>query len=161
MSFSSFQFQLQQLQVNCSALLAGERNYIANAANIASCVFHTLTDVNWVGFYFIDNSSLSKELVLGPFQGKPACIRIPIGKGVCGTVALTAKTIVVDDVHLFEGHIACDSDSNSEIVIPIIKDNVLIGVFDIDSPIKKRFSQEDVLLLEKIVTMYCEASEFS
>jgi len=160
MSFSSFQFHLQQLETNCSALVTSERNYIANAANIASCVYHTLKNVNWVGFYFIDNYSSSKELVLGPFQGKPACIRIPIGKGVCGTVALKAQTIVVDDVHLFEGHIACDSDSNSEIVIPIIKNNVLVGVFDLDSPIKKRFSQEDVLLLEKIVYLFVEASEF-
>jgi len=161
MSFSSFQFESHQLENNCQALLAGESNYIANAANISSLVFHSLSTLNWVGFYFIDITSTSKELVLGPFIGKPACIRIPFGKGVCGTSASTARTIVVDDVHLFEGHIACDSASNSEVVIPIIKNNVLLGVFDIDSPIKKRFSQEDVNLLERIVNFYVESSNFS
>lgn len=161
MSFTSFQFHSHQLESNCRALVVSERNYIANAANISSLVYHSLPDVNWVGFYFIDNSSPNKELVLGPFHGKPACIRIPIGKGVCGTVASTAHTMIVDDVHLFEGHIACDSDSNSEVVIPLIKNNTLLGVFDVDSPIKKRFSQEDVLLLEKIVTLFVESSDFS
>jgi L-methionine (R)-S-oxide reductase len=161
MSFSSFQFESHLLENNCQALLAGERNYIANAANISSLVFHSLSTLNWVGFYFLDITSTSKELVLGPFIGKPACIRIPLGKGVCGTSASTSRTIVVDDVHLFEGHIACDSASNSEVVIPIIKNNVLLGVFDIDSPIKKRFSQEDVNLLEKIVNFYVESSNFS
>lgn len=161
MSFSSFQFDSIQLEYNCQALLSGESNYIANAANISSLVFHSMSSLNWVGFYFIDQKSSTKELVLGPFIGKPACIRIPLGKGVCGTSASTERTIVVDDVHLFEGHIACDSASNSEVVIPIIKNNTLLGVFDIDSPIKKRFSKEDVNLLEKIVRLYVDSSNFN
>lgn len=161
MSFTSFQFESHHLELNAQALLTGESNYIANAANISSLVFHSMSSLNWVGFYFIDKMSASKELVLGPFIGKPACIRIPLGKGVCGTSASTARTVVVDDVHLFEGHIACDSESNSEVVIPIIKNNILLGVFDIDSPIKKRFSQEDVNLLEKIVRLYVKSSTFS
>ena len=160
MSFSSFEFDEHQLLQNCEALLQGETNYIANAANISSLIFHSLPNLNWVGFYFIDSNLDSNELVLGPFQGKPACIRIQIGKGVCGNSVLYKKTIVVDDVHLFEGHIACDSASESELVIPIVVNGIVKGVFDLDSPIKKRFSQVDVVLLEKIVLLYSSASNF-
>ncbi len=156
MSFLTFQLQTELVTTNVQSLLLNERNYIANAANISSLVFHSFESVNWVGFYFFDGN----ELVLGPFQGKPACIRIAIGRGVCGTVAKVGKTIVVDDVDTFKGHIACDSESKSEVVIPIFKNNQLIGVFDLDSPKTKRFSQSDVLLLEKIVSMYIQFSEF-
>jgi L-methionine (R)-S-oxide reductase len=158
MSFSSFEFDEHQLLQNCEALLHGETNYIANAANISSLIFHSLPHLNWVGFYFIDMNQTTNELVLGPFQGKPACIRIPIGKGVCGTAVLHKKTMVIDDVHSFEGHIACDSASESELVIPIVVNGFVKGVFDLDSPIKKRFSQEVVTLLEKIVLLYSTAS---
>lgn len=159
MAFSSFEFDEHQLLQNCEALLHGETNYIANAANISSLIFHSLPHLNWVGFYFIDSNQTTLELVLGPFQGKPACIRIPIGKGVCGTAVLLNKTMVIDDVHSFEGHIACDSASESELVIPVVVDGIVKGVFDLDSPIKKRFSQDDVVLLEKIVSLYTYISK--
>jgi len=121
---------------------------IANMANIAALLFEALPDINWSGFY------LSKEdqLVLGPFQGRLACTRIPFGKGVCGTVAEQKITLVVPDVHVFPGHIACDAASESEIVIPVLKNGALIGVLDIDSPIKDRFQETDRILLEKIVS---------
>ena len=118
------------LQSQLRSLLEGERDFIANAANFCSLLYHSIPDINWAGFY------LQKEhdLVLGPFQGKPACVRMAIGKGVCGTAAEQRQTIVVDNVHDFPGHIACDSASNSEIVIPLIKGVRLIGVLDLDSP---------------------------
>ncbi len=112
------------------SLLADERDLIANAANLSSLLYHIVPDLNWAGFYFYKND----ELVLGPFQGQPACVRIAIGKGVCGTAAQQRQTIIVANVHDFPGHIACDSASNSEIVVPIIKDDQLIGVLDLDSP---------------------------
>ena len=120
-------------------LLAGERDRIANAANFAALIWHALPDINWCGFYFFDGT----ELVVGPFQGKPACVRIALGKGVCGTAAATRQTQVVDDVHAFAGHIACDSASNSEIVVPLLRDGELLGVLDIDSPKPGRFTEED------------------
>ena len=138
------------------ALFNGEPDFIANAANLSSLLFHSLSDVNWVGFYLIKGD----ELVLGPFQGRVACVRITIGKGVCGTAALSKKTIVVDNVHEFEGHIACDSASNSEIVVPLLKDGSVIGVLDIDSPVFNRFDQEDREGLERIVGVFLEKSEF-
>ena len=138
------------------ALFNGEPDFIANAANLSSLLFHSLSNVNWVGFYLIKGD----ELVLGPFQGRVACVRITIGKGVCGTAALSKKTIVVDNVHEFEGHIACDSASNSEIVVPLLKDGSVIGVLDIDSPVFNRFDQEDREGLERIVGVFLEKSEF-
>jgi L-methionine (R)-S-oxide reductase len=128
-------------------LLHAERDLIANAANLCALLYHTLPDVNWVGFYFLKNG----ELVVGPFQGKPACVRIALEKGVCGTAAARRETILVPDVNQFPGHIFCDSDSRSEIVLPLIKRGELLGVLDIDSPNLGRFDEEDRLGLEKIV----------
>lgn len=136
---------LQQLQ----ALLDGEENRIANLANAASLLNQFLTDVNWVGFYLMDKEK--NELVLGPFQGLPACVRIPNGKGVCGASIKEKRTLRVEDVHQFPGHIACDAATNSEIVIPVIKGTELIGVLDIDSPSKARFDTTDQHYLEKFV----------
>jgi len=120
-------------------LVAGETDPIANMANASALIFETIPDVNWVGFY----RNIDGELVLGPFQGRPACIRIPFGTGVCGTAAEARHVQRVDDVHAFPGHIACDSSSNSEIVVPLIRDDELLGVLDIDSPKKARFTAED------------------
>jgi len=136
-----------QLASQLSSLLAGERDLIANAANFSALVFDSLPDLNWAGFYFERDG----ELVLGPFQGKPACVRIRIGQGVCGAGAAKCETVIVPDVHQFPGHIACDSASNSEIVVPLLKDEKLIGVLDLDSPIKSRFDEEDARGLEVLV----------
>ena len=127
------------LQSQAKALVQDERDLIANMANISALLFNGLPDVNWAGFYLYKDD----QLVLGPFQGKPACIRIPMGKGVCGTAAQTGVTQVVQDVHQFEGHIACDAASNSEIVIPLYVNNALLGVLDIDSPLLGRFDEQD------------------
>ncbi|CAH0121809.1 MULTISPECIES: GAF domain-containing protein [unclassified Paenibacillus] len=129
------------------ALLEGETSLIANLANASALLNQFLNEVNWVGFYLTEDDS--GELVLGPFQGLPACVRIPYGKGVCGTAAAKAETIVVADVHAFPGHIACDAASRSEIVVPLIKDGKVIGVLDIDSPIEGRFQEADRIYLEK------------
>ncbi len=137
-------------------LLSGETDYIANAANVAALLYQTLPEVNWVGFYFMRG----QELVLGPFQGKPACVRIPQGKGVCGSAAIQKKTLVVADVHQFPGHIACDTASNSEIVIPIIKNEQVLGVLDIDSPKFNRFNDQDRIPLEAVVSCYLRTSKF-
>ena len=120
-------------------LVAGEPDAVANMANASALIFESLPDVNWVGFY----RNVGGELVLGPFQGRAACIRIPFGTGVCGTAAATREVQLVEDVHAFPGHIACDSASNSEIVVPLIRDGELIGVLDIDSPTTARFDRED------------------
>jgi GAF domain-containing protein len=120
-------------------LVSGESDAIANMANVSALIFETLPDVNWVGFY----RNVGRELVLGPFQGRPACIRIKFGEGVCGLAAETRQVQRIEDVHAFPGHIACDSASNSEIVVPLIRDGELIGVLDIDSPNTGRFSEED------------------
>jgi len=120
-------------------LVSGEPDAIANMANAAAVIFETLPDVNWVGFY----CNIDGELVLGPFQGRPACIRIKFGEGVCGVAAQTRQVQRVEDVHAFPGHIACDSASNSEIVVPLIRNGELLGVLDIDSPKHARFSEED------------------
>lgn len=134
-------------------LLAGERDRIANAANFAALVFHGLPDLNWAGFYF----SNGDELVVGPFQGLPACVRIPFGKGVCGTAAVTRSTQVVPDVDAFPGHIACDAASRSEIVVPLVDgDGVLIGVFDVDSPTPGRFDDEDRRGMEALCAAFME-----
>ncbi|MBE0363887.1 GAF domain-containing protein [Pseudoalteromonas ulvae UL12] len=141
----------QSLVQQAEGLIAGERNVVANMANISALLFMSLEDINWAGFYLVDNDD---ELVLGPFQGNPACIRIPIGKGVCGTAAQLNETQRIDDVHQFAGHIACDAASNSEIVIPIIKDNKVIAVLDIDSPIYNRFDAEDQAGLEQLIRTF-------
>ena len=123
-----------------------EKDLIANLSNISACLNENLTDINWVGFYLIKDG----ELVLGPFQGKVACIRIPIGKGVCGSAVSERKILRIDDVHQFKGHIACDSASNSEIVLPIYKQDKIVAVLDIDSPSFNRFSEEDEKILNEI-----------
>jgi GAF domain-containing protein len=133
--------------------LDGETDFLANAANTAALVYHILPEVNWVGFYFFKGG----QLVVGPFQGKPACTRIALGKGVCGTAAAQRKSLVVPNVHDFPGHIACDSASASEIVVPIVADGRLIGVFDVDSPVTGRFDAEDRVGLESVVRAFLEA----
>jgi GAF domain-containing protein len=136
-----------QLATQLSSLLAGERDLMANAANSSALLFHSLPDLNWAGFYFLKDG----ELILGPFQGQPACVRIKMGQGVCGTAAARRETLVVPNVHEFPGHIACDSASNSEIVVPMIKEGRLIGVLDLDSPKHSRFDQTDAKGLEQLV----------
>lgn len=138
----------QRLAQQADALMAEENNLIANLANLSALLFMELEDVNWAGFYLCEND----ELVLGPFQGLPACIRIPIGRGVCGTAASTLQSQLVTDVHDFPGHIACDAASNSEIVVPIVINNKLIGVLDIDSPSIGRFNQDDLDGAELLVS---------
>ncbi len=133
----------------CKALLEDEKNVMANLANASALLNQFLSDVNWVGFYMKDEG----ELVLGPFQGLPACVRIQFGKGVCGTAAKTMETQRIADVHTFPGHIACDAASQSEIVIPMIKNDELVGVLDIDSPIKDRFDEIDQKYLEQFVNV--------
>ncbi len=137
------------LQKELTSLLHGEQDAIANLANCSSLLYHTLQRVNWVGFYI----NRSGELVLGPFQGKPACIRIPLGRGVCGTAAQRRETIIVADVDAFPGHIACDAASRSEIVVPIVVDGELFGVLDVDSPVVGRFTEEDRTGLEQLVAI--------
>lgn len=134
-------------------LLAGERDLVANAANFSALVFHGLPDLNWCGFYLYDGT----ELVVGPFQGRPACIRIALGKGVCGTAAQTQQTQVVRDVHDFDGHIACDAASQSEIVVPLVKaDGSLLGVWDVDSPQVARFDADDRAGMEALCAVFME-----
>ena len=137
------------------SLLEGERDFIANAANVSALLYHSVPDLNWTGFYFLREG----ELVLGPFQGEPACVRIALGKGVCGTAAEIRQTVVVANVHEFPGHIACDSKSNSEIVVPLIKDERLIGVLDLDSPLLNRFDDEDARGLNSIAEMFIAMSD--
>jgi GAF domain-containing protein len=135
-------------------LMAGESDRIANAANLSALVFDQLPDLNWAGFYFFDG----RELVVGPFQGKPACVRIALGKGVCGTAAQRRETQVVTDVHAFPGHIACDAASNSEIVVPLIaRDGSLIGVWDVDSPKLARFDDADRAGMEALLEVWLAA----
>ncbi len=136
-------------------LLEGERDLIANAANTAAIIYHTLPDLNWAGFYFLHGD----ELLLGPFQGKPACVRIAVGQGVCAAAAGHRQTVLVEDVHRFPGHIACDTASNSEIVLPIIVGDRLIGVLDLDSPVVGRFHAEDQAGLEKLVEIFIAATD--
>jgi len=138
----------QSLVKQTESLISGESNIIANMANISALLFTSLEDVNWAGFYFMDSPT---ELVLGPFQGNPACIRIPVGKGVCGTAAATEQTQLISDVHAFDGHIACDAASNSEIVVPIMKNGSVFAVLDIDSPSIGRFDTDDQAGLEALV----------
>jgi len=134
------------------ALLAGEPDRTANTANMAALIYHGLPDLNWAGFYFRQDG----ELVLGPFQGKPACVRIPLGKGVCGTAAARAATVLVADVHEFPGHIACDPVSRSELVVPLIKAGEVSGVLDLDSPLSARFDEMDRAGCERLVALFVE-----
>lgn len=137
----------RELLRSLSALLEGETDALANLSNASGLLAQALDRVNWSGFYLLRGG----DLVLGPFQGKPACVRIPLGKGVCGTAAQTRETLIVPDVHAFAGHIACDEDSRSEIVVPILQNGVLRGVLDVDSPEKNRFDAEDRTGLEAFV----------
>ncbi len=145
--------QYAQLLAQARALVHGENDRIANAANLSALVYHALPQLNWVGFYFFDGT----ELVVGPFQGLPACVRIPLHKGVCGAAARSRQTQRVDDVDAFPGHIACDSASRSELVVPLLRGDVLIGVFDIDSPLLARFDADDQYGLEAIAQVFVEA----
>lgn len=133
-----------------TALLADEPDPIANAANTAALIYHGLPNINWAGFYFRNGT----ELVLGPFQGKPACVRIPVGQGVCGTAAAQGATILVPDVHDFPGHIACDPESRSELVVPLIENGSVLGVLDLDSPLPARFDDMDRQGCEQLVALF-------
>jgi GAF domain-containing protein len=144
-----------ELAQELAALLRGEHDLVANAASCAALLYHGLPEVNWVGFYFLRDGAL----LVGPFQGKPACIRIPIGKGVCGTAAATRRTQVVADVHEFPGHIACDEASRSEIVVPLVRGGELLGVLDIDSPRRGRFSDEDRRGIEQLAGTFLRSLE--
>ncbi|HEY4126120.1 MAG TPA: GAF domain-containing protein [Rhizomicrobium sp.] len=143
------------LALQAQGLFRGERDPIANAANLSSLIFTSLDDLNWSGFYFLRNGIL----VLGPFQGRPACVRIEMGKGVCGTAASKRETLVVKDVNQFPGHIACDVASQSEIVVPLIKDGNVVGVLDIDAPITGRFDAEDRKGIEHLAQLWLDASD--
>ena len=142
-----------ELLAQARGLLHDEHDQVANAANFTSLLYHSLPDLNWVGFYFMKGG----ELVVGPFQGKPACVRIALGKGVCGTAAKTRETQVVPDVNKFPGHIFCDGDSLSELVVPLIKGGELLGVLDLDSPKLARFDEEDRQGLEALARAFLES----
>jgi L-methionine (R)-S-oxide reductase len=144
-----------ELARQARGLLEGERDAIANAANLAALIFGGLAEINWAGFYFLKGG----ELVLGPFQGKPACVRIALGKGVCGTAMAERRTLVVPDVEKFPGHIPCDADSRSEIVVPLLDGGRAIGVLDIDSPNLDRFDEEDRDGLESLASLWLRASD--
>ena len=146
--------QYAQLIDQARALVAGERDRVANAANLSALVYSALPDLNWAGFYVFDGT----ELVVGPFQGLPACVRIPLDKGVCGAAARTRQTQRIADVHAFPGHIACDSASNSELVVPLVgADGSLVGVFDLDSPKHDRFDADDQAGLEAVARVFVES----
>jgi GAF domain-containing protein len=144
-----------RLAAELAALLAGESDLIANAANTAALIFHALPDVNWAGFYFLKQG----ELVVGPFQGKPACVRIALGRGVCGAAAAQRRTLVVPDVHGFAGHIACDAASRAEIVVPLIAAGELLGVLDLDSPLPGRFDAADARGLEMLAAHFVAGAQ--
>jgi len=146
-----------ELTQELAALLAGETDGLANAANLTALYFGALPELNWLGFYFLRGS----ELVLGPFQGKVACVRIALGRGVCGTAARERKTIIVPDVHAFPGHIACDATSRSEIVVPLLEGERLLGVLDLDSPRENRFDADDQLGLQAAVGVLVRSSDLS
>ena len=143
------------IERDLAALLEGERDFVANMANGAALLYHSLERINWAGFYLLRG----EDLVLGPFQGKPACCRIGPGRGVCGAAAARRETLIVPDVHAFPGHIACDSASRSEIVVPLIKGGRLIGVLDVDSPVLNRFDEADAAVLEQVARVLLDGSE--
>jgi L-methionine (R)-S-oxide reductase len=151
--FSDRTSAYRELARDLTAVLAGEHDLVANAANTSALIYGALPDLNWAGFYLLKGG----ELVLGPFQGKPACVRIALGKGVCGTAAARRETVLVKDVHEFPGHIACDSASNSEIVVPLIRGAELLGVLDLDSPRLARFDAEDQRGIETLARIFVES----
>lgn len=142
-----------ELVQQAEGLLSGQKHRIANAANLSALIFDSLPEINWAGFYFLEGN----ELIVGPFQGRPACVTIEMGRGVCGTAAATRTTQRVEDVHAFEGHIACDPASRSEVVVPLIVDGQVIGVLDIDSPNPGRFSAEDQAGIERLAEVYARS----
>lgn len=144
--------QYAQLLAQARALMAGESDRIANAANLSALLFNGLPDLNWAGFYFFDG----RELVVGPFQGLPACVRIPLDRGVCGAAARTGQTQRIADVHAFPGHIACDSASRSELVVPLMRTDALVGVLDLDSPRPDRFDADDQAGIEAIARAWAD-----
>lgn len=144
----------RELAKTMTALLDGESDAIANAANASALLYEMMSDLNWAGFYFLRGG----ELVLGPFQGKTACVRIPVGRGVCGTAVERRSSILVEDVHAFPGHIACDSASRSELVVPLTRGGVILGVLDLDSPSPSRFDADDRAGIEEIARIWVAAS---
>jgi L-methionine (R)-S-oxide reductase len=146
----------RELAQQLSGLLSGERDPIANAANTAALLFTTLPDLNWAGFYFLKSPD---ELVLGPFQGKPACVRIAIGRGVCGAAVEQRRTMLVEDVHAFADHIACDAASRSELVVPLVREGRVFGVIDLDSPLLARFDRDDQRGIEAVAEIYVKAND--
>ena len=153
MSEPNIDFEL--LVAQAGGLMSVTTDAIANAANLSALIYNSVDRLNWVGFYFLKDG----ELVVGPFQGKPACVRIPLGKGVCGTAASELRSQRVDDVHAFDGHIACDVDSRSELVVPLLQDGKLLGVLDIDSPVKARFNEHDQRGIEELAAVYVASLE--
>ena len=147
----------RELTSQLGGLLTGERDFIANAANTSALLYQMMPDLNWAGFYFL---RANDELVLGPFQGKVACVRIPKGKGVCGAAVQRRETVLVEDVHAFPGHIACDSASRSELVVPLIADGKVLGVIDLDSPLPSRFDADDQAGIEKVAAIFLAATDF-
>jgi L-methionine (R)-S-oxide reductase len=145
----------RDLALQLRSLLEGERDAIANAANTSALLYELMPDINWAGFYFLRGGN---ELIVGPFQGKPACVRIAVGRGVCGTAVERGRSILVEDVHAFPGHIACDAASRSELVIPLKRDGKILGVLDLDSPSPKRFDSEDQAGIEEVAAVYVAAS---
>jgi GAF domain-containing protein len=156
-TFSGSQEEMHdELVRQAQGLLQGERDLVANAANLSALIWQIVPDLNWAGFYFMKKG----ELVLGPFQGKPACVRIPIGKGVCGGAVAQRESMLVRDVHAFPGHIACDAASNSELVVPLIKNGRVHGVLDLDSPKLGRFDEVDQKGFERLVSLFVAATDF-
>ncbi len=145
----------RDLLSQAEGLFHGETDAIANAANLSALIYHGLPELNWAGFYLLREGG---ELVLGPFQGKPACIRIPLGRGVCGTAAERRESVLVPDVHAFPGHIACDAASRSELVVPLVRDGRVLGVLDLDSPLPNRFDAEDQAGIEALAALWVAAS---
>ena len=146
----------RELAAQYTALIDGERDAIANAANLSALIYETVPDLNWAGFYFLRSE---RELVLGPFQGKVACVRIAVGKGVCGSAVAEKRSILVPDVHAFPGHIACDSASRSELVVPLRQDGKIVGVLDLDSPSPSLFDAEDQAGFEALAAIYERGSD--
>jgi L-methionine (R)-S-oxide reductase len=149
----------RELGLQLAGLFTGERNMIANAANMSALLYDMLPDLNWAGFYFLEDKP-DGELVVGPFQGKPACVRIAVGRGVCGTAVERGESIVVEDVHEFPGHIACDAASQSEVVVPVRVNGRIVGVLDLDSPHVRRFDEDDRAGLEAAVAIFAAGSDF-
>ena len=150
----------ESLLADLRAMLTGERDWLANTANTAALLFSSLPDLNWAGFYLV-RPGHPDELVLGPFQGRPACVRIALGRGVCGTAAKARQSVLVRDVREFPGHIACDADSRSELVVPLLQGKRLIGVLDLDSPTAGRFDDDDRIGCEKLMDALLDATDFA